>query len=362
VLAITVCNTLIARYGAQGYQNIRAALNVYAAAAQAHFVVLDDPNDEILKALSLQPAAGVEAGSLLLPLCAVRQALGVSDSILLVGGDSIVPHWRMTNPVTDRSVDPDETVMSDNPYGTDTEDLSEYLAPPVAVGRLTDFPRGTADEFVKLIRAAAAARQGRPIRNRSAVVSNADWANYSQKAAQSLPGPDWHLSPGYAMDQGRRPDTDREFLYFNLHGFTGEADWKGYDTVREQFVTAVTPDAFDQRYVSGAVVFAENCYGAETPGRTPQNSCALRLVHEGAAFVGATGLAFGSHLAPNFFLDDADALACSFWSAFTGGAELGESLRRARLDYRDDSTTPETNPFKQKTLLQFILLGDPGWN
>jgi hypothetical protein len=86
------------------------------------------------------------------------------------------------------------------------------------------------------------------------------------------------------------------------------------------------------------------------------------LVREGAAFVGATGLAFGSHLAPNFFLDDADALARSFWSEFTAGAELGEALRRARLDYRDDSTTPETNPFKQKTLLQFILLGDPGWN
>jgi hypothetical protein len=109
-------------------------------------------------------------------------------------------------------------------------------------------------------------------------------------------------------------------------------------------------------------VFAENCYGAQTPGRTPSNSCALSLVQQGAAFVGATGLAFGSHLAPNFFLDDADALARSFWSEFTSGAKLGEALRRARADYLNDPNTPETNPFKQKTLLQFILLGDPGWN
>jgi hypothetical protein len=164
------------------------------------------------------------------------------------------------------------------------------------------------------------------------------------------------------MDRGRRADTDHEFLYFNLHGFDGAAEWKGYDSVQERFVTAVTPDAFDREYVSGSIVFAENCYGAQTPGRTPSNSCALRLVQQGAAFVGATGLAYGSHLAPNFFLDDADALARSFWSELTAGVTLGESLRRARTAYYGDTNTPETNPFKRKTLLQFVLLGDPGWN
>jgi hypothetical protein len=360
MLAVTSRKALEDRYRASGYQLIRASLNKYSAAAGAALVALDDPDD--MQALKLSAATGSEPGTLLLSLRAVRRRMSGVDSILLVGGDSIVPHWRMTNPVTDRSIDPDEIVLSDNPYGTDTEDLEEYLAPPLAVGRLTDFPRGSPDDFVTLIEAFTAARGGRAARSRSAVVSNADWADYSRKAAAALPSQDWHLSPGYLMDQAKRADTDREFLYFNLHGFTGQADWMGYDTVQERFVTAVTPDAFDQQYVSGAVAFAENCYGAETPGRTPQNSCALRLVREGAAFVGATGLAFGSCIAPNLFLDDADALARSFWSEFTSGVELGEALRRARADYRADSSTPQTNAFKQKTLLQFILLGDPGWN
>lgn len=360
MLAVTVRKALEKRYRASGYQQIRASLDAYSAAADAVAVALDDPND--MGALNLSAATGSEPGTLLLSLRAVRRRIPSVDSILLVGSDAIVPHWRLNNPVTDRSIDPDETVMSDNPYGTDTEDLEEYLAPPLVVGRLTDFPRGSADDFVKLINAATAARAGRTARSRSAVVSNADWADYTRKAAAALPGQDWHLSPGYLMDRGSRLDTDREFLYFNLHGFRGQADWKGYDTVQERFVTAVTPDAFDRQYVSGAVAFAENCYGAETPGRTPQNSCALRLVREGAAFIGATGLALGSCIAPNLFLDDADALARSFWSEFTSGAGLGEALRRARANYRDDTTTPQTNPFKQKTLLQFILLGDPGWN
>jgi hypothetical protein len=363
VLAVTVSKTLTKRYGVKGYQSICAALDAYVAAAHAHLVVLDDPDDEVLKGLSLPPATGVEPGSLLLPLRAVRQALGVIDSILLVGGDGIIPYWKMSNPVSDRGVDPDAVVFSDNPYGTDADTLDQYLAPPLAVGRLTDFPRGSVDDFVTLIDAATASRNGRAARSHAVAVTNTDWANYSRDAASSLPSPvDWYFSPGYLLDRDHAAAADREFLYFNLHGFSGVAEWKGYDSVQERFVTAVTPDAFDQRYVSGAVAFAENCYGAETDGRTPSNSCALRLVQQGAAFVGATGLAYGSHLAPNFFLDDADALARSFWGEFTSGVELGESLRRARQQYLDDSHTPPRNPFKRKTLLQFILLGDPGWN
>ncbi len=149
--------------------------------------------------------------------------------------------------------------------------------------RLTDFPRGSADDFAQLIGAATASRRTRTARDRSAVVANAEWADFSRQVAGALPAPvDWHLSPGYLMDRGRRADTDREFLYFNLHGFSGVAEWKGYDTVQQRFVTAVTPDAFDQQYVSGSVVFAENCYGAQTRSRTasqkrPRGVCAIRV-------------------------------------------------------------------------------------
>jgi hypothetical protein len=269
----------------------------------------------------------------------------------------------MANPVTDRDVDPDQTVLSDNPYGTDEDTLEQYLAPPVPVGRLTDFPRGSADDFVQLINSATASRKQRAIRRHALALVNADWSDYSRQATSALPVPvDWRLSPGYVLDRSQQADADREFLYFNLHGFDGKPQWQGYDSVQQRFVTAVTPDAFDRQYVSGSIVFAENCYGAQTLGRTPANSCALQLVREGAAFVGATGLAYGSHLAPQFFLDDADALARSFWSQLAADAGLGQALRRGREEYWNDRHTSQTNPFKQKTLLQFVLLGDPGWN
>jgi len=361
MLIVTLRRALQTRYGADGYTQIRNALESFADSASATLVALDDNTD--MSKFSLPAAASTDAGSLLLSIRALRRALGNVDSLLLLGGDSIVPFWQLTNPVPDRSVDPDPVVFSDNPYASMTETLEDYLAPSLPLGRLPDSSRGSTQDFVALINAATNNRRNRPVRQRAATLVNTDWSDPSQRVAASLPAPvDWHFSPGYCVDRTTQADMNREFLYFNLHGFTGKPEWKGYDSVRDQFVVAATTDGFDRQYVSGAVVFAENCYGAEIAGRTPANSCALKLVHEGAAFIGATGLAFGSHVAPGFLLEDADMLASSFWGAYaSGGVPLGAALSQARTDYAATDSAGN-NPYKQKTLLQFVLLGDPGWN
>ena len=361
MLMITCRRALEASYGADGYAQIRTALEGYAEAADATLAALDDRAD--MSAFGVQPAVSPDAGSLLLSARALIRALGTVESLLLIGGDNIIPFWQITNPVADRSVDPDPVVFTDNPYGTTQETLEQYLAPPLPLGRLPDFARGSAQDFVNLIERATQSHTGRPVRQGSTALVNTDWSNFSRNAAASLSGLTWHYSPGYCLNQTTQGDANREFLYFNLHGFDGKPDWQGYDSVADRFVTAATPSGFDREYVSGSVVFAENCYGAQIPGRNATNSCALKLVNEGAAFVGATGLAFGSHIAPTFVLQDADALARSFWSEFAGGGSpLGAALAKARSDYLQSNPAIADNPFKQKTLLQFVLLGDPGWN
>ena len=363
ILAVTVRGALEGRYGASGYQQVRTALNEFAATAGGLAVALDDPAD--MSALKVPPLVGRDAGSILLSIRAIRRQIsGPQASLLLVGGDEVVPFFRVTNPVNDRAIDPDPVVATDNPYGTDSETLEQYLAPPVCVGRLHDYGRGSAQAFVDLISLAASYRRARPVRSGSGAVINSDWSECARAAGATLPDPvDWHLTPGYVMNGGTMNDTDRAILYFNLHGFSGQSEWKGYEPIRNQYVTAVTPDAFDHRFLSGSTVFAENCYGAQTIGRTPQNSCALRLVREGAAFIGATGLAFGSHLAPRMFLEDADCLARSFFARLCSNRQyLGSALRDARKDYLADTRTPVSDPYKQKTLYQFVLLGDPGWS
>jgi hypothetical protein len=359
MLVATLKRALESRYQPDGYARIRDALDDFARVAGATRLALDDPGD--VAPLGVTSASSGDAGSLLLTIRSVRQALDDAiTGILLVGDGSIIPFWQMTNPVTDRSLDPDPLVASDNPYGTQKEDPQEYLAPPLPVGRLLDSPRGQLQNFLDSIAAATASRTSRAARSGAAAVVNADWAEISTQAAATLPQPvEWHLSPGYRMVPS---DAGRKYLYFNLHGFPDEAEWKGYDVVRGQYVTAVTPGSFQAEHVSGSIVFAENCYGAAVAGKTARNSCALSLVKAGAAFIGSTGLAFGSHMAPRAYLEDADRLGRSFFEALAvPGTSLGAALAKARQAYLSEGT-PWTNPFKQKTLLQFVLFGDPGWN
>jgi hypothetical protein len=359
LLAVTMRAPLVRRYGDGAYEKIRNAISELGDAAGAVTVALDDVDE--MKAVGVGPAIGTDTGSVLSAVRQFTRAGSGATSLLLIGGDQIIPYWRITNPVGDRSIDPDDQVLSDNPYGSTVDSWGEYLAPSISIGRLTDFARGTAEDFISLLQSARSNSLSRVVRSHSTAVVNLEWAEFSRSAASTLPGPvDWHFAPGYRMNSDSS-DSDRECLYFNLHGFSGQAAWKGYDSVRSTFVTAVTPDAFDSANVSGTVVFAENCYGAETAGRTPNNSCALRLVREGAAFIGATGLAYGSHVTPDFVLDDADLLAQYFWNACRQGRPIGAALNSARSGYLGGMNAIDVNPFKKKTLLQFVLLGDPEW-
>jgi hypothetical protein len=94
-------------------------------------------------------------------------------------------------------------------------------------------------------------------------------------------------------------------------------------------------------------------------GKTASTSCALRLLQQGCgAFIGATGLAFGSHIQPDLLMENADLLAMSFFQSVSGPS-VGDALVRARQAFQAALPTAATNAFCQKTLLQFMLLGDP---
>jgi hypothetical protein len=368
MLIVTVRSKLEQLYGTDGYTSVRSALDHYAESAGAIVFAADDLAD--CRALGLNPAPGADSGTILLAIRAARRRLGsVVDSLLIAGGDSVVPHFQVSNPVTDRVLDQDTVVFTDNPYGANDETAVEQLSPSLPVGRFVQ-PDGDRESFVALIdsltKANSEARRtsgaGGP---GAALVVNEDWIDYSQNVAAAMKGPlDWHISPGYEMNAGTLADAGRPILYFNLHGFAGEPEWKGYSKSLRTFVTAVSPDAFVDTYVKGSIAFAECCYGAETRGRSASNSCALKLASQGAAFLGATGLAYGSYLAPGFFLEDADFLARAFFSGLSRGNSVGVSLGNARRAYLFDANenlAAAAWQYKRKTLLQFVLFGDPRW-
>lgn len=142
MLAVTMRGALETQYGVDDYRRIRSALDKFAGAADATVVALDDHAD--MDQWNLPVAFGSDPGAILASLRTLRAKIGATTSTLLVGGNSTIPFWRMANPVDDRSIDPDEAVLSDNPYGTTTDEWDEYLAPPVPVGRLVQWDTASA--------------------------------------------------------------------------------------------------------------------------------------------------------------------------------------------------------------------------
>ncbi|MDP1857483.1 MAG: C25 family cysteine peptidase, partial [Gemmatimonadaceae bacterium] len=260
-------------------------------------------------------------------------------------------------------VDPDAIVYSDNPYGATGDTLDEYLAPALPVGRIADSATGDAQGFVDLIEEVGKNRSERPALSGATSVVNREWSATSAHIARFLASPVLQReAPDYELDDLHKSDTTRRHLYFNLHGFLDDRTWKGFDPIRGQFFTVATPNSFDREHAAGAIVFIENCYGALTVRKDATTSCALRLLQQGcAAVIGATGLAFGSHMHPNFLLENADHLARLFFESLAGGLSVGGALVRARQVYKSDASIPATNVFKRKTLLQFTLLGDPAF-
>jgi len=362
MLIVTARNPLQESYGSGGYGQIRTALDAWAAVDGDYVLAIDDPGE--MQLVGFQAVANSQEDIQRAIRGVTQRYPTIAQSVLLAGGDVLLPFFSLDNPVLDRITDPDSKVLSDNPYGALADTWDEFLAPSLPVGRLAVPDNASVDDFITLLQTfphrASVPAAGQP---GTALVVNQDWADYSRKVAQALPEPlIWHLAPGYEMNAATRQDAARAMIYFNLHGFTDDPDWKCYSTVQKDFVPAVTPDGLDRSCVGGAISFAECCYGAQIQGRTADNSCALKLVHEGASFIGATGLAYGSYLASDMFLEDADFLARAFFGGVRAGQPIGSALSTARRLYLNDSVEARSGDvwqYKQKTLLQFVLFGNP---
>ncbi len=155
---------LIQQLGQDRFDRIdEAALALAAAVATrpdwtAHVVYPDDPAS--LKPFRLTPVDPGNAWQMKLRLADLDRSLArkgeMIGAVLIVGGDAIVPFHQLPNPTDDD----DQTVASDNPYGTTDEN---YLAPEWPVGRLP--LENDADLLARLLaRGGRRSRLGRPPR------------------------------------------------------------------------------------------------------------------------------------------------------------------------------------------------------
>lgn len=287
----------------------------------------------------------------------------LDEGIIIVGDQRIFPGFTVMNPVPDRRVDPDATVLTDNPYGQFNWSAPEQcVLPPIAVGRLAAGVDQSAAGLCALIDSTIALQRQSARRTGYVEITSRQWQDSSSSVLSTVtPSARVIVSPDGRVSAANASLLDCKFLYCNLHGFLNESAWSGYDNGLSRAVPAVTPDAFARQFVSGTVAFTEACYGLATSGKRTSASNALSLLAAGAAaVVGSTGLAFGTADVKPQDLIDADVLARNFFNmALTSGSTVGQSLLAARQVLR--TTAPLSDAYLTKTLLEFQILGDPSY-
>jgi hypothetical protein len=272
----------------------------------------------------------------------IENVWGEIDFLLLLGGDRVVPFFRLGNPCEDS----DDVVISDNPYASRDDD---YTIPERACARIPD--NGSARFIVNQLNKCG-------VQARSSFGMTADiWKRVSRDVYQTVGDvEELKVSPPVTTKTFKSAWLQkRRFCYFNLHGSKPSPHW--YGQAHGNYPIAVAPANVQK--ASGAVV-SESCYGAHIIDKSIDNSLTLAFLEqkEVVGFCGSTTIAYGPVDPP---AGEADLLVTYFLEYAKNGLTLGESLRNAKVDFARKILRRQgfLDDDDQKTLLQFVLYGDP---
>jgi hypothetical protein len=272
----------------------------------------------------------------------IEKKWGSIEFILLIGGHDIVPFFQLKNPCNDD----DNIVYSDNPYASRDND---HEIPERACARIPD--NADSEYIIRQLKKAPA------LTKKTFGISARVW----EKASEDV-----YRIVGRAKDLKRSPPItntsfkkiwlkQKDILYFNLHGSKISAHWYGQDGPK--YPVALSIDRLDRPQ---GIVAAECCYGAFIIGKTHENSIALNFLNNDDiyGFCGSTTIAYGPAAPP---ASEADLLVKYFFEYLKQGLTMGESFKNAKLDFarRVLRTQGFLDEDDRKTLLQFVLYGDP---
>ena len=306
--------------------------------------------------------------------------------VLIIGGAEVIPFHALPNPTDDK----DSEILSDNPYSTLD---GNYFVPEWPVGRLPGEMSNDPGLLLKQIRQTIEGHKekyqvislGQTILN---LILN--WGNIPSLFKEIMDKPQNY---GYTASVWRRSSLaafrpigsgnnlrvsppfinstlDIELLkkskyaYFNLHGLPESSDWYGQRDISEHqsgpdFPIAISSSQLQLGEPSPEIIFSEACYGAYIKNKNADESIALRFKDIGSSvFIGSTCISYGSVYTP---LIGADLLAFLFWKFIIEGYAAGEALMRSKVNLAEVMMQRQgyLDGEDQKTLLSFILYGDP---
>jgi hypothetical protein len=272
----------------------------------------------------------------------IEKKTGEIDFVLLLGGDKVVPFFRLDNPCDDA----DEQVFSDNPYASRDEN---YTIPERVCARIPD--NESADYMTKQL------TKSKVSYHESFGLTAGVWQRASENVYRPIGDPkDLKVSPPVTSDTFKKGWLQqKDYLYFNVHGSKVASNWYGQH--EGEYPVAMQPRNIEK---AAGVVASEACYGAYIMGKTKDNAISLRFLDEEQilGFCGSTTIAYGPVQPPS---SEADLLVKYFFEYLAQGLTLGESFKNAKLDFARKALRRHgfLDDDDKKTLLQFVLYGDP---
>ncbi len=311
-----------------------------------------------------------------------------ADYTLILGGDRVVPFYRLPDPVVELVAEADHwasendrLIYSDDPYAS-YEDTYLYK-PKHPIGR---FPNGQGqhdDLLVELLQRSTRYHRESWDSVRRVAFTTQSWQQQSRTTWPAVNH--WYECPPWRLPSAHDPTPDhaispsllidKTLHYYNLHGqknnaWTGECacEWT-LDARRDDWRFAqCQPPALSVTQIPTlppAVIFSAACYGGFTTRPRPTRNMALRFLQQGAiAFIGATARAYTVGPLPGQPLRYSDLLAQTFLQlveenlAASPRRRIGEIVQAVKNDYHLAHRFYQ-HPLDFKTLWEFVLYGDP---
>jgi hypothetical protein len=387
-IVITSRNRLASLYGASPMGEIEQAMQNLLRTKRAQrgwsAYLIDVDNLESLQPFALKPADPANAWQVKTLIGNLDGALAkrgeMIAALLILGGHEVIPFHLLPNPTDDD----DRDVPSDNPYASRDEN---YFVPEWPVGRIPAPPDGNVNFLLGMLRKAAETPAPvktslwssiisfffyflRPstIRFRSASgITAGVWRKASAEVFRVVGPSDGLLDcpPNNSKTLPKELLTRPKYSYFNLHGLENGPEWLGQTDPNSkkpeevEFPIALLPSLVAANHPVPATVYTESCYGVNILNKGTRDAIALEFLAGGTrALVGSTKISYGAAAAP---LIAADLLGKLFLQNSLQGFSAGEALQRAKLSFADEMDKRQgfLDPEDQKTLISFVLLGDP---
>jgi hypothetical protein len=381
------------QYGPQTTSVLDAEMRRLADAARRRTgwetLVYYADDEKSAAAQGLQPVVDRDPWKLKLAIADLDKALAkkglMIGMMLIVGGPQVVPFHELPNPTDDF----DEKVFSDNPYATLD---SNYFVPEWPIGRLPGTMGSDVGPLLEQLRyliayhnrrgklqsasfvlapLTALFRAIREILSRSREKPNfgysaAVWRRSSVAVFRPVGSPHQvfisppQVSTTVPVEKMLQPDL----CYYNLHGLADGGEWYGQRDPGEpaggpDYPIALSPKELRRNGHAPRVVFSEACYGGLVTNKNEDDSLSLKFLSLGTlAVVGSTCIAYGAINTP---LVAADLLGNYFWQQVKAGRPVGEALMVAKVELVREMVKRQgfLDSEDQKTLLSFVLYGDP---